>query len=142
MIVLDTNVLSELMRPAPSPQVSAWASRQTPTELFTTSITEAEIFFGIELVSKGKRRDALMSAAELVFGEVFRDRILSFDSAAARAYAEILARCRKAGRPMAHADAQIAAIAEIRGATFATRNVAHFEASGIRAVNPWDISSK
>lgn len=137
MIVLDTNVLSELMRPAPSAQVSAWAARQAAAELFTTSVTEAEIFYGIELVSKGKRRDGLLSAAEALFNETFANRVLGFDSSAALAYAHILAHCRKLGRPMAHADAQIAAIAHIHKAALATRNVSHFEACGIRLINPW-----
>lgn len=137
MIVLDTNVLSELMRPAPSPQVSAWAARQAAAELFTTAITEAEIFYGIELVSKGKRRDGLLSAAEALFNETFANRVLGFDGFAARAYAHILAHSRKLGRPMAHADAQIAAIAHIHKAALATRNVSHFESCGIRLINPW-----
>lgn len=139
MIILDTNVLSELMRPSPSVQVSAWAAAQPTAEFFTTAITEAEIFYGIELVSKGKRRDELLSAADAVFGETFANRILAFDSSAARAYAHILAHRRSIGKPTSHADAQIAAIAHIHSATLATRNVGHFEACGIRLINPWDI---
>jgi predicted nucleic acid-binding protein len=138
VIILDTNVLSELMRSSPSVQVFAWAAAQPATELFTTAITEAEIFYGIELVNKGKRRDGLLSAAEAVFSETFANRILAFDSPAARAYANILAHRRRIGKPTSHADAQIAAIAHIHAATLATRNVAHFEACGIRLINPWD----
>ncbi|HKD85710.1 MAG TPA: type II toxin-antitoxin system VapC family toxin [Terriglobales bacterium] len=138
MIVLDTNVLSELMRPAPSAQVSAWAARQAAAELFTTAITEAEIFYGIELVSKGKRRDGLLSAAEALFNETFANRVLGFDSSAAQAYAQILAHCRRIGKPIAHADAQIAAIAYIHKAPLATRNISHFEACGISLINPWE----
>ena len=138
MIVLDTNVLSELMGPVPHSQVSAWAAAQPPAELFTTAITEAEIFYGIELLSRGKRRDGLLSAAEAVFNETFANRILGFDSYTARAYARILAHRRGIGKPVAHADAQIAAIVHVHRATLATRNVAHFEACGIGLINPWD----
>ena len=137
MIVLDTNVLSELMRPAPSPQVSRWAAAQVPVELFTTSITEAEIFYGIERVSRGKRRDALLAAAEALFSETFANRVLGFEGPAARAYGRIVAHRRSLGRPIAHADAQIAAIAQVHGASLATRNVNHCQASGIRLINPW-----
>jgi hypothetical protein len=137
LILLDTNVLSELMRPAPAPGVLAWAARQPPAELFTTAITEAEIFYAIELVSKGKRRDALAAAAESLFGETFAHRTLGFDSLAARSCGRILAHCRSLGKPIAHADAQIASIAHVHSATLATRNVTHFEPCGIRLINPW-----
>ena len=139
MIVLDTNVLSELMRPAPSPRVSAWAAAQPTAQLFTTAITEAEILYSIELVTKGKRRDGLLSAAEALFSETFANRVLTFDSSAARAYARILTHRRSIGKPAAHADAQIAAIVQVHGSALATRNVAHFEACGIRLINPWDV---
>ena len=126
------------MRPVPSPQVFQWAARQLATQLFTTTITEAEIFCGIELLGKGKRRDGLLAAAEDLFKETFAERILGFDSSAARAYAGILAHRRNLGRPMAHADAQIAAIVQVRDAALATRNVAHFESCGVRLINPWE----
>jgi len=137
VIVLDTNVLSELMRPAPSPEVARWATAQNPVQLFTTTITEAEIFYGIELVSRGKRRDALLAAAEALFNDTFANRVLGFDGPAARAYGRIVAHRRGLGRPIAHADAQIAAIAHEHDASLATRNVNHFEACGVRLINPW-----
>ena len=87
MIVLDTNVLSELMRPKPFAQVVAWVALQPAAELFTTAITEAEIFYGIELLAKSKRRDSLLAAAEKMFTEDFAGRILGFESEAARHFA-------------------------------------------------------
>lgn len=138
MIVLDTNVLSELMRPSPSVEVVRWVSVQPAAQLFTTAITEAEVFYGIELLAKSRRREGLLVAAEAMFSEDFAGRILSFDSEAARAFAQIATRRRLAGRPISQADAQIAAIVEIHNATLATRNGADFESTGIRLVNPWN----
>jgi len=138
MIVLDTNVLSELMRPAPSPRVVAWVAKQPAAELFTTSITEAEIFYGIELLTKGMRRESLLAAAEAMFAEDLAGRVVGFDSDAARAFSRIAAHRCALGRPISHADAQIAAIAQVRGAKLATRNVADFEDCDLAAVDPWD----
>jgi|ERR1035437_1875557 predicted nucleic acid-binding protein len=137
MIILDTNVLSELMRPKPSAQVVMWTERQPVAEVFTTSITEAEIFYGLELLPTGKRRDGLLAVAEAIFADDFRDRILDFDSQAARAYSRIAARRRALGKPISHLDAQIAAIAQRQGAALATHNVADFENCDIRIVDPW-----
>jgi predicted nucleic acid-binding protein len=138
MLILDTNVISELMRSAGEPQVFQWASRQAPTELFTTSITEAEVFLGIELIAKGKRRDALQAEAEGIFTVDFGNRVLAYDGRAARAYAQIVAHRRSLGRPMSHADAQIAAITQVHGAVLATRDTADFAHCGIRMINPWN----
>ena len=140
MIILDTNVLSELMRPKPTPRVVAWIAKQPATELFTTSITEAEIFYGIELLTKGKRRDGLLTAAEAMFAEDLAGRIFGFESGAARAFSKIGAHRRALGRPISHADAQIAAIAQVRGAKLATRNVADFAGCGLDVVDPWNGS--
>jgi predicted nucleic acid-binding protein len=140
MIILDTNVLSELMRPKPSPRVAAWVAKQPATELFTTSITEAEIFYGIELLTKGKRREGLLAAAEAMFAEDLAGRIFGFESDAARGFSKIAAHRRALGRPISHADAQIAAIANVRGAKLATRNVADFEDCGLDVVDPWNGS--
>jgi toxin FitB len=140
MIILDTNVLSELMRPKPTPEVVAWIGKQPATELFTTSITEAEIFYGIELLTKGKRRDGLLTAAEAMFAEDLAGRIFGFESGAARAFSKIGAQRRALGRPISHADAQIAAIAQVRGAKLATRNVADFADCGLDVVDPWNGS--
>jgi predicted nucleic acid-binding protein len=138
MIILDTNVLSELMRPTPSPQVVAWVAKQPATELFTTSITEAEIFYGLELLGKGKRREGLLAAAEAMFAEDLAGRVFGFDSDAARAFSKIASHRRALGRPITHADAQIAAITQTRAAKLATRNVGDFEDCGVEVVDPWN----
>jgi len=140
MIILDTNVLSELMRPTPSPRVVAWVAKQPATELFTTSITEAEIFYGLELLAKSKRREGLLAAAEAMLAEDLAGRVLGFDSDAARAFPRIAAHRCALGRPISHADAQIAAIAQVRGAKLATRNVTDFADCGVHAVDPWNTS--
>ena len=138
MIILDTNVLSELMRPKPSARVTAWITEQRATELFTTSITEAEIFYGIELLSRGTRREALLAAAEAMFAEDIGGRVLAFESEAARVFSKIATHRRRSGKPISHADAQIAAIAQLRAAKLATRNVADFRDCGIDVIDPWN----
>ncbi len=137
MIVLDTNVLSELMRLRPAFQVVRWIEQQPAAELFTTAITEAEILYGIELLPKGKRRDGLQVATAAMFREDFAERVLSFDSDAARAFSKIAARRRAVGKPISQADAQIAAIVQIHGATLATRNGGDFASCEISIVDPW-----
>lgn len=137
MIILDTNVLSELMRPEPSARVAAWVANQPATELCTTSITEAEVFYGIELLAKGKRREGLLAAAEAMFAEDLAGRVFGFESEAARSFSKIAAQRRSLGRPISHADAQIAAIAQVRGAKLATRNITDFHDCGIDVVDPW-----
>ena len=137
MIVLDTNVLSELMRPQPSAQVVAWIAQQPAADLFTTAITEAEIFYGIELLATGKRDDALLAAAEGMFTEDFAGRVLAFESDAARHFARIAAHRRALGRPVSHADAQIAAIARAHGAQLATGNGPDFADCSITVIDPW-----
>ena len=138
MIILDTNVLSEFMRPKPSARVASWVSKQPAAELFTTSITEAEIFYGIELLTRGKRREGLLAAAEAMFAQDLADRVFGFEGDAARAFSRIAANRRALGRPISHADAQIAAIAQVRGAKLATRNVEDFEDCGLDVVDPWN----
>ena len=137
MIILDTNVLSELMKPGPALQVSTWVTKQSVRELFTTCINEAEIFYGIEILSKGKRRESLLAAAEILFAQDFAGQVFNFESDAARAYSRIVASRRTLGRPIGHADAQIAAIAQVRGAKIATRNIADFDACNLVVVDPW-----
>ncbi|MGO8983566.1 MAG: type II toxin-antitoxin system VapC family toxin [Terriglobales bacterium] len=137
MIILDTTVLSELMRVKPSAHVAAWVAKQSATELFTTSITEAEIFYGIELLTKGKRREGLLAAAEAMFDEDLAGRVFGFESEAGRVFSTIAANRRALGRPMSHADAQIAAIARVRRAKLATRNIEDFEDCGLDVVDPW-----
>jgi toxin FitB len=137
MILLDTNVVSELMRPEASPVVLKWFSRQHAQEIYGSSINLAEIFYGIELLTGGKRRHELLAGAERMFTRVLAGRVFAFEDEAAHAFARIVSARRKAGRPIAELDAQIAAIAHVHGATLATRNTADFEDCGIRLVNPW-----
>ncbi len=126
------------MRPSPSAAVLEWLSRRPDGgHFFVTTITVAEILFGIELLPKGKRHDRMLAQAEAMFKEDFAGRILSFDEDAARAFPVIAAIRRAQGRPISEFDAQIAAIARSRGAILATRNTADFEGCGVRLVNPW-----
>jgi predicted nucleic acid-binding protein len=141
MVILDTNVLSEVMNPSRSTDVFRWLQRQRRAEVFTTSVTQAEILYGVELLPKGKRRTALETAIETTFEEDFAGRILPFDSDAARLYSVIAASRRKLGRPMGELDAQIAAIAASRGATVATRDTVGFEDCGVTLINPWSARS-
>lgn len=136
MIVLDTNVLSEVMRPEPAKEVADWMRRQPAITLFTTTITQAEILYGIQLLPRGKRRTALTSAWHNIQKELDA-RILPFDSAAALAFPEIALARRAVAHPISPFDAQIASIVRANGATLATRNVADFEDCGIEIVNPW-----
>jgi predicted nucleic acid-binding protein len=137
MIVLDTNVLSEPMRPRPSIKVLDWMRSQPAAMLFTTTITEAEVFFGIAILPDSERRRALESAAATTFTNHMAGRILSFDSAAAREYANLAAARRRSGRPLSEPDARIAAIARSRGAVLATRNIADFTGCALEIVDPW-----
>lgn len=137
MIVLDTNVLAEAMRLSPSPGVMDWLRSQRREDLYTTSVTQAEILTGIELMPQGKRRVGLLLAAEAMFQAEFARRILPFDSTSALLFPRIASVRRALGRPVAEFDAQIAAIAACRGASIATRNVRDFEGCGIPLVNPW-----
>ncbi len=137
MIIIDTNVVSELMSADPQPEVMAWLDGHPTNTLFTTTVTEAEILSGIAFLPDGKRRRGLARTAERLFDLLFNDRVLPFDSSAAQAYAQIAAARRAAGRPLSLADGQIAAIAHSRGASVATRNTTDFEGCGITIENPW-----
>ena len=136
--MLDTNVVSELMKAAPAEAVLDWVAAQPATSLYTTSITQAEILHGIALLPSGKRRDALRVTAGAMFKDDFEGRILPFGSDSAQPYATIAAQRRRAGRPISHFDAQIAAIAQSTGAAIATRNVTDYSASGVKVINPWE----
>ena len=138
MILLDTNVLSELMKPEPAESVLHWVGAQPATSLYTTSITQAEILHGVLLLPAGRRRNAFEAAAKAMFEEDFGGRILPFASDAAPLYARIAAERRRAGRPISHFDAQIAAIARVAGAALATRNVTDFDGCVVKLINPWD----
>jgi len=137
MIVLDTNVVSEALRLNPADAVKRWMRAQASTSLFTTTICEAEILYGLALMPAGRRRAALEESVEAIFRVDFADRILPFDSTAARAFADISATRRRLGRPIGAFDAQIAAIARTHGAAVATRNVRDFDDCGIAIVSPW-----
>jgi predicted nucleic acid-binding protein len=137
MIILDTNVVSEILRPEPAGAVLRWIGAQPQARLFTTSISEGEILYGIALLADGKRRRSLESSVHQIFVEEFAGRILPFDSAAAREFAAIMAARRRSGRPMAQLDAQIAAIARSRGASVATRNGRDFEDCDLDVIDPW-----
>ena len=139
MYLLDTNVVSELMKRSPARQVVSWVSSQPATSLFTSSICQAEILLGLALLPGGRRRAALETAAAQMFAEDFSGRVLPFDGAAAREFATIAARRRRLGRPIAHADAQIAAIVRSRGATLASRNVKDFDRVDIDVLDPWAV---
>lgn len=138
MIVLDTNVVSELMKADPAAAVAQWIGRGDSDAFATTSITEAEILYGVQLLPPGRRRKATEKAAEAMFAEDFAGRILPFDSRAARAYAGIVTERARRGRPISQSDGQIAAIVRSTGSVLATRNVRDFEHCGIGVVDPWD----
>ncbi len=137
MIVLDTNVVSELMRPDPSSNVLDWVTGQAALNLYLSTVSEAELRYGVAILPTGERRSRLLEEVEGMLQEDFAGRILPFDSAAAQAYAVIAANRRAVGRPINHADCQIAAIARCRGASVATRDMDDFEGSGIEVINPW-----
>ena len=138
MVILDTNVISEVLLPAPNPAVSAWFAAQNSADVYTTSISEAELLFGVELLPHGKRRNHLANAVTEIIRDDFGEQVLPFNRAAAQAYATIKAGRQKAGRKIRSLDGQIAAIAQSVGADVATRNVAHFENCGINIINPWE----
>ena len=138
MILLDTNVLSELARSAPAPTVLAWARAVPVAELCTTVITEAELRFGIALLPAGARRTALTQAIDAVFARVVRSRVLPFDRAAAPIYADLAAERRRRGRSVDLADLQIQAIGRAHAvAAIATRNTSDFADCGVPLIDPW-----
>ena len=138
MIILDTNVLSEFMKAVPSPVVMDWVEQQEISELFTTTITQAEVYYGLALLPIGKRRSEMERAARLMFEQDFQDRVLTFDSVAALEYAALASLRRQLGKPIAQADAQIAAIARANRAVLATRNIPDFSDCQLILINPWD----
>lgn len=137
MIVLDTNVLSETLRSAPDPRVIEWFRAQRRAALFTTTITRAEILYGVERLEDGSRKRALSAAVQAVFEEDFAGRLLGFDSDAADMYAAIAVSRRNAGKQISQFDAMIAAVARSAGATLATRNIKDFVDCGIPVIDPW-----
>ncbi len=138
MILLDTNVLSEPMRPAPDTRVLAWMDSFAASELWISAVTQAEVKLGVALMPAGRRRSALALKVQALFEEDFAERCLAFDSDAADHYADIVASRVRRGAPISHEDAQIAAIARSHGFSLATRNLrdfAHIEA--LELLDPW-----
>jgi toxin FitB len=137
MIVLDTNTVSEVLKPAPSDIVLHWLTAQLPDEVFITVITQAELLKRVESLPDGKRKVNLAAAIERVFAERFPRRILPFDEASARLFAMIVSQRESIGRPVSQSDAMIVAIARSRNAAVATCNTRDFEGCGVRLINPW-----
>jgi predicted nucleic acid-binding protein len=138
MIVIDTNVVSELMRPAPARAVLDWFGRQNPSALYLSAVSEAELRRGVAILPEGRRHDALQAAIDAMVAEDFAGRVLPFDGAAAVAFATVFAARRAAGRPISFPDCQIAATARAHGAAVATRNMGDFAGCGIEVLNPWE----
>jgi predicted nucleic acid-binding protein len=137
MIVLDTNVVSEAMKPEPHPAVRAWLNDQAAETLYISSVTLAELLFGIAALPAGKRKDRLAQALDGLMG-VFRDRVLPFDIDAARRYAELAVTAKSEGQGFPIPDGYIAAIAASRGFLVASRDTAPFIAAGVAVINPWE----
>lgn len=140
MIILDTNVVSEPLKPAPDTAVLAWLNAQAPRSLFITSISLAELFAGIENLPAGQRRRALAQSLSTQLLALFADRVLSFDASAATAFANIHTQAKQAGNPIGFADCSIAAIAQAQGFSLATRNLRDFQGTSIELINPWDFT--
>jgi predicted nucleic acid-binding protein len=136
MIVLDTNVVAELMRAAPAPAVLAWLQQSSGTGLYTTSVTVAEIRYGVARLPDGRRKHDLQQAANEIFA-AFPRQVLPFDLAAATAYADLVAGRERDGNPISGFDGQIAAICRSQAATLATRNTDDFVDTGISLIDPW-----
>jgi toxin FitB len=137
VIVVDTNVASEVMRREPAAAVLAWLAEQPSDDLYSTAITVAEIGYGIARLPDGQRRELLRATASEVF-LAFSDRILSFDARAAAYYAGVVVERERSGAPISGVDAQVASICLSHGATLATRNVKDFDGVGVALTNPWD----
>lgn len=137
MIVLDTNVVSEAMKAAPNPAVRAWLDEQVAETLYLSSVTLAELLFGIGTLPAGRRKNALTQTLDGLLA-LFGDRVLVFDTEAARHYADLAVMARAAGKGFPTPDGYIAAIANARGFAVATRDVAPFQAANLNVINPWE----
>jgi toxin FitB len=142
VIVLDTNVVSELMRKAPEPRVVSWVDRFSASDVMVTAVTAAELMYGAARMPDGRRKRQLQIKVEGLLTEDFQDQILPFDAPAATHYAEIVASRERVGRPISMADAQISAICRNWSAGLATRNVDDFVDTGVDAMNPWDATTQ
>ncbi len=137
MIVLDTNVVSEAMKPSSNPAVSAWLNEQVAETLYLSSVTLAELLYGIGTLPDGRRKDALAGTLDGLL-ELFGSRVLPFDAEAARCYAQLATKARAAGKGFPTPDGYIAAIAVANGFALATRDTSPFEAAGVPVINPWE----
>ena len=142
MILIDTNVVSELMRPTPARAVLDWFGAQDPSALHLSAVSEAELRRGIAILPEGRRRDALRAAVDAMVAEDFAGRVLPFDGAAAIAFAAVFAERQTVGQPISFPDCQIAATARAHSARVATRNVADFGGCGVEVANPWNGSAR
>lgn len=140
MIVVDTNVVSEPMKPGASAAVHAWLDRQVAQTLFLTATSLAELLVGIEAMPAGKRKDAFSATLSEALARLFESRILPFDQQAAVRYSSMVASAQAVGRQISFADGQIAAIAAVHGFSVATRDVAPFRTAGVPVINPWELS--
>ncbi len=136
MILLDTNVISEAMKSEPAPQVHAWLDAQAADTLYLSSVTAAELMFGVGALPAGRRKDLLAAQVDVVL-ELFAGRILPFDVGAAGHYADLAVRARAAGKSFPRPDGYIAAIAASHGFAVASRDVGPFAAAGLEVINPW-----
>lgn len=139
MLILDTNIISELMKHTPSPEVTAWVDHQNVTQLFITTVTIAEIAYGLHALPEGNRRQLLEIAFNQAVLGAFSHRILPFDEEAAHCYGKIMGQRKKLGRPLSILEGQIASIAYVRGATIATHNTRDFSDCRLEIVNPFEI---
>ena len=139
MILVDTNVVSEPLRPAPKPRVAEWLDAQALETLYLSAITVAELRFGVQSLPAGRRRKRLHGDLEQKVLPMFAGRVLVFDLAASQAYAELMARARSAGRAVSASDGYIAATAAANGMTVATRDTAPFKSAGLETIDPWTV---
>jgi len=137
VIVLDTNVISEVMKASPAVRVVKWLASQPHSRIFTTSVSQAEIFFGLEIMPQGRKRDALYDAAVVMFRDKFAGHVLEFNGDDSRIFAAIASARRRAGQPIGQFDCQIAAIARSHGAAIATRDLRDFADCGVDLIDPW-----
>lgn len=139
MILIDTNIVSEMMKPIPDVEVAAWLDRQDAMHLFISTITIGEISYGLNVLASGKRKTSLEKSFYNVIRQAFEYRILTFDEVAAHLYGVIMSQRKQQGKPMSIADGQIAAIARAHNCAVATRNIVDFIECGIELINPFQF---
>ena len=139
MIILDTNVISEIMRSSPLPGVEKWLAAQPRSVLYTTAVTQAEVLLGVELLPPGRRRETLYRAATAMFDDKLSGHVLPFSAEASQLFALVSASRRRAGKPIGLFDGQIAAITRLHGAQLATRDTRDFVGCGLSLIDPWNL---